>query len=144
MSQGLGWLQCWLLYRLVAENPAKAVTFDEILMSIRQSWGVNDPGNKELIGPSLKRSLRRALQRLVETEHVVAIGDGGRGDPFRYCVHPLVLASGAGTKEAYEQAFAAVSAIPAAVLPLSSSLSAATPKSGALMRYAMPKMRTLL
>ena len=35
--------------------------------------------------------MRRALHKLVRNE-VISIGDGGRGDPLRYALHPFLIA----------------------------------------------------
>jgi hypothetical protein len=42
--------------------------------------------------PSLKRSLRRALHSMVvNSGELIALGNGGRADPYRYFFHPVTL-----------------------------------------------------
>jgi hypothetical protein len=35
--------------------------------------------------------MRRALHRLADTNLLIAMGDGGPGDPLRYFIHPLMI-----------------------------------------------------
>jgi hypothetical protein len=60
------------------------MTFAEMLMAI----GLTD---KLEAWPSLKRSLRRALHSMVVNSELIALGDGGRADPYRYFFHPVTL-----------------------------------------------------
>ena len=43
------------------------------------------------VSPSLERSLRRALYRMVRGGELIAIGDGGRAEPYRYFIHPMII-----------------------------------------------------
>jgi len=43
------------------------------------------------IGDSFERSARRALQKMVKDDVLIAIGTGGRGQPFRYFPHPFLI-----------------------------------------------------
>jgi hypothetical protein len=49
--------------------------------------------------PAFVRSVRRALQSLIRKEVVIALGKGGRADPHRYCLHPVVAANMYNSKE---------------------------------------------
>ncbi len=40
---------------------------------------------------SLERSVRRALHGMVKDGVLIAIGDGGRAEPHRYFIHPLLI-----------------------------------------------------
>ena len=44
------------------------------------------------LAASFERSIRRALHRMVDAGELIAIGDGGRGDPYRYFFHPIGIA----------------------------------------------------
>jgi hypothetical protein len=84
----------------------KVSALPEIRASILKAWDNRFPS----LYPSLERSLRRALKKLADDEIVLAIGDGGRADPTRYCLHPVFRsAEPDGDPNA---AFAAVQAIP--------------------------------
>jgi hypothetical protein len=63
-------------------------------------------GNDGWLSFSEERSLRRALQTMVRDEGIIALGSGGRADPHRYSINPLVFAM-AGNKAAFEAAMAA-------------------------------------
>jgi hypothetical protein len=59
-------------------------TFDEIC---RSAWPeAFEPG--QVMSPSFKRSLRRALKKMVDDRDLLALGSGGPADPFRYCINP--------------------------------------------------------
>jgi hypothetical protein len=64
------------------------MTFDDIRTVILQELEA-ETGTR--LRPSLVRSLRRALHRMAEGGGLMAIGDGGRADPYRYFIHPLVI-----------------------------------------------------
>jgi hypothetical protein len=42
--------------------------------------------------PQFIRSVRRALRKMIDDGAVVTVGKGGPGDPFRYCLNPLLTA----------------------------------------------------
>jgi hypothetical protein len=47
--------------------------------------------------------MRRALAAMVKNDMVITIGRGGRGDPLRYAINPLlIMATGAPPKWAEE------------------------------------------
>ncbi len=50
--------------------------------------------------PSPERSLRRALHGMASTGELIAIGDGGRADPYHYFLHPLFIGMMGKTSEA--------------------------------------------
>jgi hypothetical protein len=58
------------------------------------------------------RSLRRALQRLCDDGSIMIIGKGGRGDPHRYWVDPMMLAL-FGEKARYDEVCKRIDADPA-------------------------------
>ena len=94
MSRGLGRLQRALFAAI--QRHGKPMTFEDIRNVIRQDFEMDD-GAK--LYPSFERSLRRALHRMVRTSGLIAIGDGGRGDPYRYFVHPMIIGMMAKTPE---------------------------------------------
>ena len=105
MSRGPGKMQRWLVCILIYSG-RETMTFAEIRASILKAWDNRFPS----LYPAMERSLRRALKRLADDEIVLAIGDGGRADPTRYCLHPLFRS--AELDEDPNAAFAAVQAIP--------------------------------
>jgi hypothetical protein len=76
----------------------KPMSFEDVRAQVRRDVGV-EPGTELRL--SFERSLRRALHRLCEDEILIAIGDGGRGDPFRYFIHPLIIGLMGDTPEAH-------------------------------------------
>ena len=44
-----------------------------------------------IVHASLQRSLRRAMAKMVKDGAVITVGRGGRGEPFRYSIDPLLL-----------------------------------------------------
>jgi hypothetical protein len=96
MSRGLGRLQnaLWMTIR----RHGKPMTFDEIRAVIRQGIEA-EPDTK--LRASFERSLRRALHRMAEDGGgLIAIGDGGRAEAYRYFIHPLVIGMMGKTPEA--------------------------------------------
>jgi hypothetical protein len=102
MSRGLGKRQHALVDFILARG--KPTTFADIRAMILEA-------NDGWIPSSYERSLRRALHRLVETEILIPIGGGGRGDPLRYFYHPIGIAFMEG-KERRAALFAALEADP--------------------------------
>jgi hypothetical protein len=94
MSRGLGRLQRWLVPMI--RRHGKPMTFDDMRAIIRRELEVEE-GTK--LYSSLERSLRRALHRMVSNGGVIAFGGGGRADPFRYFMHPMVITMMCGTNE---------------------------------------------
>jgi hypothetical protein len=86
MSRGLGRLQRGLLGLI--ERHGKPMTFADIRTRIKQDVG-NDQDMK--FRTSVERSLRRALHQLTKEMFLIAMGDGGPGDPLRYFFHPLFI-----------------------------------------------------
>jgi hypothetical protein len=92
MSRGLGRLQNALL--MTIRQHGKPMTFDEIRA---EALG----GRDGRLSASFERSLRRALHRMAEDGGgLIAIGDGGRAEPYRYFIHPLVIGMMGKTPEA--------------------------------------------
>jgi hypothetical protein len=79
MSRGLGKLQRVLLAAI--RRHCKPMTFDDIRAAALDE-GV-------LLATSFERSIRRSLHRMVSDGLLIAIGGGGRGDPYRYFFHPI-------------------------------------------------------
>ena len=83
----------------------KPMTFNDIRADIRKQ--VDKDGTRysslewSLLYSPLERSLRRALQRMVRDDVVIAIGDGGRADPHRYFVHPKIMREMCSTEEEF-------------------------------------------
>jgi hypothetical protein len=96
MSRGLGKLQR-ALWETIRQH-GKPMTFDDLRATILQGIGAED-GAK--LRPSFERSLRRALNRMAENGGgLIAIGDGGRAEPYRYFIHPLIIGMMGKTPEA--------------------------------------------
>jgi hypothetical protein len=85
------------------------MTFEEIRAVIRQELEVED-GTK--LYSSFERSLRHALHRMVSNGGLIAIG--GRADPFRYSIDPMIIAMTCDTKEEWHAWLDALSADPGA------------------------------
>ena len=75
MSKGLGYWQRMIF--AVLRGKSQPVTFIELC------------GGR--YRPSTTRSIRRALQRMIESGGIVTVGRGGRADPFRYAVNPVIM-----------------------------------------------------
>ena len=84
MSRGLGSLQLALINTIRLHG--EPMTFADI----RAEALSDDPGST--LPASLERSMRRALHRLASEGTLIEIGDGGPGDPYRYFIHPLLIA----------------------------------------------------
>lgn len=91
MSRGPGALQrvLWVTIR----RHGKPMTFDDI-----RAEAIGDDGGR--LSASFERSIRRALHRMAEDGGLIAIGDGGRADPYRYFIHPLIISMMGLTPEA--------------------------------------------
>jgi len=86
MSRGLGKLQ---RFWLAVAAKGGVWTFDEIC---RSAWPeAYEPGFE--MSSSLKRSLRRALKKMVDEHTLIALGNGGPADPFRYCINPSLFST---------------------------------------------------
>ena len=79
MSRGMGKMQRSLMAEICLNG--KPMTFEEIRASIRK--GINAAPDAKLRA-SFERSLRRALHTMTNGSVLIAMGDGGRGEPFRY------------------------------------------------------------
>lgn len=94
MSRGLGLMQRVLWFTI--RQHGKPMTFDEIRAALLVGA---EPGVG--LRSSSERSLRRALHRMAENGGgLIAIGDGGRADPYRYFIHPLIIGMMGRTPEA--------------------------------------------
>jgi hypothetical protein len=94
MSRGFGWLQR-NLFTIIRQH-GKPMTFEDIRAVIRQQFEMED-GTK--LYPSFERSLRHALHGMVKGGGMIAIGGGGRADPFRYFMDPMIIAMVSKTAE---------------------------------------------
>jgi hypothetical protein len=120
MSRGLGKMQSSLLTTIRIHG--RPMTFEAIRATVRQ--GADLPADAKL-RPSFERSLRRATHSLTQSFHLIAIGDGGPGDPHRYFIHPLMIGMMGDTPTAHTLQKA---------LEADSETEAAAAKSIALMR----------
>jgi hypothetical protein len=68
----------------------KPVTFADLRTIILKAE--NAPSSQRWLPQSVERSLRRALHRMVSDGVLIAIGGGGRGDPYRYFIDPILVA----------------------------------------------------
>jgi hypothetical protein len=86
-SRGPGKLQRALWETILQHG--KPMTFDDIRAVILQELEVEAGTRLRL---SFERSLRRALHRIAEPGgELIVIGEGGRADPYRYFIHPLII-----------------------------------------------------
>jgi hypothetical protein len=77
MSRGFGRLERGVM--ALIERAGKPMTFAAIRADMETK-----------LRPTFdERSLRRAVHRLTEKCVLIAMGNGGPGDPLRYFVHPL-------------------------------------------------------
>jgi hypothetical protein len=90
MSRGPGRLQLERALFAEIQLHGEPTTFEDIRALIRKDFDLADDTK---LDPWLERSLRRALQRMVTNGGLIAIGGGGRADPFRYFIHPMIIAS---------------------------------------------------
>jgi hypothetical protein len=96
MSRGLGKLQIALMASI--RRHRKPMTFADIRAQIITDLDLK-PNTK--LRASFERSLRRALHKLSKKDMLLAIGDGGPSDPFRYFIHPLMIGMMGNTPEAH-------------------------------------------
>jgi hypothetical protein len=85
MSRGPGKLQHYLFVTI--RHSGTPLTFAEIL---KLAYPPEEPYWPPL--PWEIRSLRRALHKMVKDKVVLTVGAGGPGDPYRYCIHPMLVA----------------------------------------------------
>jgi len=106
MSRGHGALQ-HNLANLILQSP-DPMTFAEIAAV------AFPPGSYEadISRVGRVRSLRRALRRLCDDGTIMKIGDGGRGDPYRYWLNPMMVAM-TGDKKFYRKLNKRIAADPA-------------------------------
>ncbi|MCP3462539.1 hypothetical protein [Bradyrhizobium sp. CCGUVB23] len=95
MSRGLGKWQRWVWGTILSHG--KPMTFEDFRAALDRAAGV---GPDMVLRPSVARSLRRALHGMTETGGLIAMGDGGRTEPFRYFIHPLWIGTMGKTPEA--------------------------------------------
>lgn len=92
MSRGHGWMQRYLVGTIIRHG--KPITFGELR-------GCAIDPRLGFLSSSEERSLRRALQGLVRDKTLIALGGGGRADPHRYFINPLIAAM-VGDKAQFE------------------------------------------
>ena len=88
MSRGFGRLQRELFATI--RRHAKPMAFDEMRAALLQNAGEEPDAG---LNPSFERSVRRALRRLIRDGVLVALGGGGRADPFRYFMSMTSIAT---------------------------------------------------
>jgi len=112
MSRGPGHTQRYLLS--IIGNASAPMTFADIFARVFPEDSHEAIFASMLGGSNVGavRSLRRALKKLCDDGAVLALGKGGRSDPCRYCLDPIVVALG-GTKEQFEKAIAVIESDPA-------------------------------
>jgi hypothetical protein len=114
MSRGHGVIQRYLM-DLILQSP-DPMTFAQI-MAIAFPAGSYEIDIAKICGGSnvgRVRSLRRALKRLCDERSIMIIGKGGRGDPHRYWLNPMMLAL-FGDKSQYDEVRKKIDADPALV-----------------------------
>jgi hypothetical protein len=75
------------------------MTFEDIRAVIRQARHLGQGAGLERL---FEWSLRRALHGLTGSGALIALCDGGPGDPRRYFIHPFVIGMIGDTAEARE------------------------------------------
>jgi hypothetical protein len=111
MSRGPGKLQRYLTDLVMGSD--KPMTFADI-QAIAFPKGSYEADMAKMFGGSsvpVVRSLRRALKGLVDDRTLIAIGEGGRSDPKRYWLNPMMVALFSG-KEQYERVSATLKTEP--------------------------------
>ncbi len=88
MSRGFGQMPRKLLAAI--ERHGKPMTFWEMRAALLPQNDGLEPDVRLL--RSFDRSASRALHRLVSQNVLIVIGRGGRAGPFRYFLHPMVIA----------------------------------------------------
>jgi hypothetical protein len=112
MSRGHGVVQDYLM-KLILQSP-DPMTFAQIMTiafpdgSFESDMAMARGGSK--VGRV--RSLRRALRRLCQDGVIMMIGDGGRGDPYRYWLNPMMVAL-SGNEALYDDLCKRIDADPA-------------------------------
>jgi hypothetical protein len=111
MSRGPGYVQRYLTGLVLGSD--KPMTFADILACAFAEGSYEADMIKELGKGkvAIVRSFRRALKKLVDDNTLIAIGEGGPGDPKRYWRNPMLLAL-FGSEGQYEEAMAALEAEP--------------------------------
>ena len=100
MSRGPGYVQRYLTDLVLGSD--KPMTFAEILAVAFPEGSYEADMTKALGGGyALVRSFPVPLRVLVDDGTVIAIGEGGRGDPKRYWLNPM-LVNLSGQKERYD------------------------------------------
>jgi hypothetical protein len=102
MSRGPGYIQKYLTEMIFSSpNP---LTFAEIMAITYPPDSLENDLAKTLGGANVGavRSLRRALKRLCDDGTIMPIGAGGRSDPHRYWLNPMMVAA-FGDKEEYRE-----------------------------------------
>jgi hypothetical protein len=90
MSRGLGVLER-ILFQTIQRH-GKPMTFGEI-----RAEAIGDELDVRL-SASFERSIRRALHGMTK-KGLLAIGGGGRADPFRYFMDPILIAMASNSAE---------------------------------------------
>jgi hypothetical protein len=88
MSRGPGRLQQAIFHTL--REHGKPMTWAEMRSEVCKQTGF-DEALFSIVHNSLERSLRRAMAKMVKDGAVITIGHGGRADPFRYSIDPLLM-----------------------------------------------------
>jgi hypothetical protein len=96
MSHGFGKLQRTLL--TIIRRHGKPMTFADMRADIVKAVG-GDP--RARLRSSVERSMRRTLHGLASRDALIAMGDGGPGEPLRYFIHPLMIGMMGDTPEAH-------------------------------------------
>jgi hypothetical protein len=87
MSRGPGKMQ-QALFGFLLKQP-RPVQWHEIRAEVIEQLEL-DKAMYHIVHGSLERSLRRAMHEMVKDGAVITIGHGGRAEPFRYSLDPLL------------------------------------------------------
>jgi hypothetical protein len=109
-------------------HAGKPMTFAEIF-ALAYPEGSFEADMIKALGPSKVsgvRSLRRAVHKMVEDQVLIALGNGGPSEPYRYFFHPMLI--GMMGDSALQKALEADSGAELAVMKLLWKHKSSTPR----------------
>lgn len=105
MARGMGKIQRTVL--AIIRHYRKPMAFAQIhsvilqsLDAARDTQSVETVPDTQLMPKALQRSIRRALHQLTGSRALIAIGEGGMAEPYRYFIHPMLIGMIGNKREA--------------------------------------------